>query len=334
MASSRVLPASYNTHTFGTVGAGRDYQSIATWESDHTIDLSIADKGEVLDCYDDAASFDQSGITIAGATNSTATRFRLIRAPSGQCHDGTPNNGFTIASSVAAIGIVLNENYAQVWDLIEIKTLNSASSYNCIALDGTNAKAIGCITKCTNAGTGAGRGIALDQYSTYAINCLAYECKTFGFQTWVTAGITNYIYNCTAINCGKGFEVLGAAGGTVVVTNCIGQDNASGDFLKGANVTATVTYCLSKDATADDWGGAGNLISKDLTFANEAGDDWHLAYTDTDAIGAGTDLSGTFDDDIDFQTRAGTWDIGFDEYCSPLKKSVNSLGSNANVMTG
>jgi hypothetical protein len=329
MASSRVLPSSYNTHTFGTAGAGRDYTSIATWESDHTIDLAIAGKGEVLDCYDDAGSFDQSGINVAGATNSSATIFRLIRAPSGQRHDGTPNNGFMIATSTAANVITLTEAYSQLHDLIVISTLNSASSYIAIKPSGTGTKAIGCIVKIINTGSGSGIGFRPDgNSSAIVINCLAYECKTYGFELLAASTFTISAFNCNAINSAIGFYMhQGATAGTIVLTNCLGDNNATADFSSDGLVTETVTYCLSKDATADDWGGAGNLISKTLTFVNAAGDDWHLAAADTDAINAGTDLSGMFDDDIDFQTRGASWDIGFDEFTFIYPAGITSSES-------
>lgn len=341
MASSRILPTLVAGHTKTYGDVTRDYQvgEMSVWESDTDIDLSIANSGEVLDCYDDAASFNESGIVIAGATNTNATRFRLIRAPVGQCHDGTPNNGFTISTTTNAIIIDIQETYAQIWDLIIIGAFNSASNYAAcrMANPGNTGKYVGIIAKATNAGTGEGRGILINAViiNSMAINCLAYECKTYGFNILAASGITNRALNCTAINCGMGFSIgQGATAGTVVLTNCIGQDNASGDFISDGLVTENVTYCLSKDATADDWGGAGNLINKDLGFANEAGDDWHLASTDTDAINAGIDLSATFDDDIDFTVRA-SWDIGFDEYevqsILPLV-GFGTLGGNANPM--
>ena len=49
------------------------------------------------------------------------------------------------------------------------------------------------------------------------------------------------------------------------------------------------------------------------TFVDGANDNFHLASGDTTWKDAGTDLSGNFTDDIDAETRSGTWDIGMDE---------------------
>ena len=50
-----------------------------------------------------------------------------------------------------------------------------------------------------------------------------------------------------------------------------------------------------------------------MAFADTTAYDFHLHSSDTTAKDAGTDLSGTFTDDIDGDTRSGTWDIGADE---------------------
>ena len=48
-----------------------------------------------------------------------------------------------------------------------------------------------------------------------------------------------------------------------------------------------------------------------VTFVNAAGEDLQLDSADTGAKGLGTDLSGTFTDDIDFDTIT-TWSCGPD----------------------
>ena len=67
MASSRLTATNENISTYGAGGFGRDYTSLGTWESATDIDLVTAAQSEVLECYDDAASFDDR-LTFAGAT--------------------------------------------------------------------------------------------------------------------------------------------------------------------------------------------------------------------------------------------------------------------------
>jgi hypothetical protein len=71
----------------------------------------------------------------------------------------------------------------------------------------------------------------------------------------------------------------------------------------------------SSDGTAT---GTGSRINQTFTFVASGSDDYHLAGSDAGALDFGADLSAdgvfAFDDDIDFDTRSGTWDIGFDEF--------------------
>lgn len=90
------------------------------------------------------------------------------------------------------------------------------------------------------------------------------------------------------------------AAGTPTARNCCASGNTTLDWQG----TWSQTTCTAEDATP--------------TYVDSANDDFHLASNDTVCINNGTDLSGdanyAFDDDIDFQTRTGSWDIGMDEY--------------------
>ena len=96
------------------------------------------------------------------------------------------------------------------------------------------------------------------------------------------------------------------------MVNALGS-GLSSDFLNGG--TFTCNNCISADATADDFGGAGNLINKPIAgqFQLITGPvDLHLK-AGADAVGTGQNLSGTFTDDIDGQIRVAPWDVGADE---------------------
>ncbi len=95
---------------------------------------------------------------------------------------------------------------------------------------------------------------------------------------------------------GTGFASSTGNGETFTTTTCASSD--------GSNSTATVAYSTA-------------------TFTNvTAGtEDFHLPNTSSDLYDAGTDLSGTFTDDIDGQTRV-QWDIGADEYVSAAARRV------------
>lgn len=118
--------------------------------------------------------------------------------------------------------------------------------------------------------------------------------------------------NNTIINCYYGVNLSTGTHANKIFRNNIAQDCTDGFRTSGGSWETGTDYNLSD--IASDAPGASSVEST-LTFNDKTGDDFHLASGDTDAIGAGTDLSGTFTDDIDGDTRSA-WDIGADEFIS------------------
>jgi hypothetical protein len=319
MASSRRLPASYNTSTYGGAGLGRDYTSLSAWEADTDIDLVTATNGEVLECYDDEDFEDY--VTLGDATTD-ADYFRVIKPVDGEGHDGTPNNGVNFTESIITV-FRIRESYSQIHDIIGIRTGTDVGSiYAFQASAGSsssNIAFIGCIGKATNDGLGEAYAFRLENYDSnisLVINCLAYDCKTYGFDAILTLAHpgTVYAYNCVSINAGsQGFRCADATV-TFICKNCISVDSGSDDYHQTTNTT-----CLD---TTDD-----------ITFVNAGIDDYHLDSSTTDGIDDGTDLSSdgsyAFDDDIDGDSRrVGSWSIGFDEPVGlQFEKSISESAS-------
>ena len=125
------------------------------------------------------------------------------------------------------------------------------------------------------------------------------------------SGYNSYIYNNTIFNCKVGIEQIS---GTAVVKNNVTQlcqDGYAGTF--GAASTNNVS-----DIVSDALG--LNPLTGRVYFAeeNDAGNlDFHLNPFDTLAKDNGIDLSSDpnwqFSEDLDKQTRTGSWDIGADE---------------------
>ncbi|MBW2623131.1 MAG: hypothetical protein JRD68_09520, partial [Deltaproteobacteria bacterium] len=117
----------------------------------------------------------------------------------------------------------------------------------------------------------------------------------------------SYGYNNTVYGC-AGTGITGDAGSRWI--NCLSYNNGT-DF--GGTSHGDSNYNFSKDDSAPGANSIhGDTDGKTPDFVNTGADDFHLQST-SDAIGAGTDLSGTFTDDIDGDTRSA-WDIGADEY--------------------
>jgi len=103
----------------------------------------------------------------------------------------------------------------------------------------------------------------------------------------------------------------------VTVHNCdTGYYNSNGTFnAKNCGAAACTTGFAGTSAITQT-----TCSTTTPTFVDESGDDFHLASGDTTWQDQGTDLSGdgnlAFSDDIDGETRSGSWDIGADEYAA------------------
>lgn len=325
MASSRITGTNENISTYGTVA--RDYTVLATWEAATDVDLVTATTSEVLECYADAAAYDDS-VTIAGATTS-ATYFRIIRSASGEGHAGTPGSGVIFSTTSAVDIFSLDEQYATLIDLVIIVQTNNAGSWGpvYVASGGNSTRILDCFVKSTNSGAGTATGIFTEQTGTVIIvNTAAYACKSHGFYHSGT-GTTRY-YNCAAVsNVASGFTL--EATRPAVYMNCLAFGNVTGFTLSGTSTGSD--FNASSDATAP---GTTNYRSQSFTFVDAANNDWHLHRNDLGATFRGTSLAADatfpFDDDIDGNTITN-WNIGFDS--SSVAQSSWRTGDNENVST-
>lgn len=295
------IRVSGQTLTINGVTAG-DYLTVSTISGTISSGAAVA-CGFVLECYDDAAPYDDS-VTLAGATTS-ADYFRVIRAADGQ--RGTETDGVRFYSAETgsnAFVFKIQEGYTGIYDIAVYWSTDS--TYQRISFYFINcnyAKAVGC-TSIGRGGTNYIQGFWLfDARTVYAINCFAKDSgsgsNASGFLSIkYSTSSTLYCYNCTST--GNKYGILCGTNTTLVAKNCIAQGNTT------SNIQGTVTQ--TTNATSG------------VTFA---ADGYHLAAADTVAKDQGTDLSGAaphnetafpFDDDIDDNTRSGTWDIGADEY--------------------
>ena len=298
MASSRRLPTSYNLKTYGADGFDRDYTVLNTWESDTDNNLVTAAKGEVLECYADAASFDDRIVMTGATTNSSY--FRVIKPATGNKHLGKPGSGVTFVSTTDLTIFAVTEGYAQIQDIIATVNISSNNTRSAFSMSGANngSAYIGCIAvNCLNSGTGTVYGFNLTPssgYSIFVVNCLSHNNESYGFYN---SGSNVWLYNCTSTNNLYGFH---RNAGTIYAKNCCASGNTTLDW----SGTFTKTTCTAEDATP--------------TYVDSGNDDFHLSSSDTVCKDNGTDLSSdgsyAFDDDVDSVTHSGTWDIGFDEY--------------------
>jgi len=296
------------TKTIRASGMGGDYTTLSGWEAGRqtaNANLVTADVIEVGECYDDWSTGLSDTVTIDGFTTD-ATRYLKVTVASGHRHDGTPQTGFFIKNTVNFGGAIVSALVA--YTQIEWVDIENAGDGACITFGGTGAgrKITNCLAKTagtTNAGT---RTCFSFNENITVINCLAYSSPRFGFV--FNAFCNGLVYNCVAANTLTGFSAVGS-GTLPTVKNCVAYNNTT-------NWTGSFNASSSHNATStgsDDAPGANSVISiASGDFIDAANNDYHID-TDSALYEVGTDLSGTFTTDIDGDTWAATWSIGFDQ---------------------
>lgn len=178
-----------------------------------------------------------------------------------------------------------NQNYADV---------DCRLSHNIVTLTGTKGNTIGIENR------PAGQAGALVK----VWNNLVYD---FG-QCFTSDLQDAEFYNNTAAGCTYGFVQSDTP--TFKVVN---------NLVTGATIGFVGSFTAASNYNAEDDGngapGAQSRSAVTFTFVNAGAKDYHLQSSDAGAKDFGTSDpgSGLFSDDIDGQTRSGTWDIGADE---------------------
>lgn len=313
--------------TNATSGANRAWADLA--EAANGLGASLSTP---IDLYCEGSTADTSNVnqTVWDMTTTATNKLRIIgeqsplhpnfsTAKSGKYDTSlyhitcTNRNGLynNIPDHVEYHGIQVHVTVSNAGSYIAFKTSNANQTAtdilclmsHCIAkATQTSGSIIGFETRFP--GTG-GRG------TSKVINCLSIDCQTGYSNDFGLSGDVGEIYNCTAAGGTYGF----VENATMKVVNCLATGVSSIGFVG--------TFAAGSNYNAEDDGngapGANSRSSQTFTFVNAASDDFHLASTDTGAkdFGVADPDSGGFSDDIDGQTRSGSWDIGFDEYQDP-----------------
>lgn len=313
--------------TNATSGANRAWADLA--EAANALGSSLSTP---IDIYCEGSAADTSNVdqTVWDMTTTATNKLRIIgeqsplhpnfsAAKSGKWDtslyriEATNRNGLynNIPEHVEYHGIQVQVTVSNGGSYIGIKTANANQDATDIACLGSHCIVKGVQTSGTVTGyesrppTSPGRG------TSRFYNCLAFDCNQGYTNDFGLSGDVGEFYNCTAASCGYGFVEAAA----MKVVNCLATASANVGFVG--------TFASGSNYNAEDDGngapGANSRSSQTFTFVNAAGDDWHLASTDTGAKGFGLadPTSGSFSDDIDGQTRGAIWDIGFDQYIDP-----------------
>lgn len=319
--------------TSGVSGTTRAYASLAEAESqEQTARADLVTATEVLEIIviDTEGNGDSSQVTFAGYTTNT-TYYIIIRVDSGSYHNMTASTGFIMNYNGNGACLTIS----QTGTIVEGISFNNAAINNGRGLD-IGSAIDGCIiVKCmgTTGGTdneyleAVIRGNSAD---FIAINCMAFNasmgisCRDFA------AGA--YLYNCTAIDCGVGFEGRGTGAQYPQAYNCVAFGNTTNwagdwddaDSSHNATGDATVGTMAGADGGTNEATLVTSVVSGD--FNAYASDDFTIASSGSALEDAGTSLSSAFStlSRTDYTVSAedafgvsrpqgSAWDIGMDE---------------------
>ena len=313
------VPANVTTVTVNAIR--RAFNTIATAEANSgdashltTFDLTATGAAANLTwvAYNDALDF-TAGATIDGYTTDATHFITLTVADSPQVasgtsqrHNGTAGTGVVLDGQNLVGGVVVSDDYTQFEWFEIIRTGGANGRPAAAAKNATNVIFDHLLIH--NYTTGfASYGIKGSDNSSFTVrNCIIYDGESSGIRLDQLTS-TGTVQNCTVY--GITANGIYQDNGTLTVTNSISMGNSLLDFKGGG----TLSYNISSDAT-----GTGSLINKVAAdqFVNiTAGSENLHLKAGADAIDTGTDLSGSFSDDIDGETRPGgaQWDIGADE---------------------
>ncbi|MFA5323368.1 MAG: hypothetical protein WC373_11915 [Smithella sp.] len=248
-------------------GGNPDYSALATWEAASDNDLAAYTGPVILDCYDSQTH--NNAVAVAGATNTSASVYRVIRSAPGCAIPwaGKAGTGANFYSATLEFALQLGESYSRLECIYVEVSISSASEISAIRGAGgyVGIKIVNCVAKSANPGTGNAYGFWVGNLSSaqnYLLyNCIALNCKSYGFinRHWNAGDTTAYV-NCVAIGCGVyGFSPFNSATGVTIAFNCYGADNQSGTFNETASYFDTPSgWNASNDTTADLGGAAGD----------------------------------------------------------------------------
>jgi len=211
---------------------------------------------------------------------------------------------------------------------------------------------------------GNGIGVSFNAPNGYADGLLIHDCYGTGLNHYLGVSSDIVIRNCLLIDNAESISqddigIYASGNGITInaeISNCTSTNKiVCNDFFNSVAGTVTqrnnyagslsfttfsgwshdVAYCATADASADDWGGSGNLVDQTATnlFTDPDNNDFTLKAGSA-LIDAGADLSGSFTDDILGNTRPGgsDFDIGAFEYFAPAE--INVLDGETPVADG
>jgi len=288
--------------------------SVAEAAEDDSGDLVTDTNTLTFQCKASSGSADTTAVTLDGFTTS-ATYDLTILVDSADRHDGKYNTS-KYRLEVTGRALEIKDNYVRVEGLqVQFTATNSDDRFGIKINGGDYYEMSHTIIKGVVTGTSDdchGFNVYSTGWEVKVWNNIIYDVvnSTYTGNTafYLRVDANSYFYNNTAHNSYIGFYTN--------TTNTLIKNNIANDCTDGFSGSFHASSDYNASDIAGDAAGANSRNGADgtVTFENEGADDFHLDSGDSNATDQGVDLSGTFSDDIDEDTRSGSWDIGADEY--------------------
>jgi len=306
------------------------YDSLfVNWTAWEALNLNLPTLNSIciVDFYNDGDTMKTwSALVINGWETSDSERIKM-QTPASERHDGTRNSGFRVTTSDGAPLITISDAHVSIEGL----ALHQSQAYNIIYLAALPTPTDIRIFDCLFTGTATTEKAIYvwdgDAKSRIYNNIFDGITGASGMGIWVYIADSVWIYNNTLYNIGAiGIRRVRREYDAVFVKNNVvvsggpaflGDFDASSDYNCSWDTTAPGTHSI-KDKAAYD-------IFVDTTSSDP---DLHLKANSV-CIDSGVDLSSDpdlpFSDDIDGDTRTGTWDIGADEYIAEEGEAIKRV---------
>lgn len=287
----------------GSPGGAGAYNDCTSWESQNTDLVSAGDELTVDFNNQDCNEI----LTIAGWTTGASNRLIL--------------KNLNIAINLYNPTLVIDDDYVTVQDASIEKTgefpegdvravrldantnfILERSTIRAVSLTPDNSG--GLVDINSNGGSVDG---------TIIRNNIIYDCPDYCLRVLFDDGDTVSVENNTFVDGTDNNVNISAwnsgSGSTINFYNNISTGSSASDYSIS---TGSATYNNDDNISSDTTSPNAAHRSVTITYADAGANDFHLDSGETDAIDAGTTRGG-FSDDIDGDTRSGSWDIGADE---------------------
>lgn len=313
--SDRAGSIASGTYQIGT-GAGADYATVTLFEADIAAQLTGNLTGEHQN--------EETAISsVVAFDTDTNTHLLKLTAESGAEHNGGAYGNGARVNHGTSDYLAIDETGAGELAKFEISKLaiNMAGSGN-KGFSGINggdtSLVINRLLVKGDANTsdqgiytavGAGNNVLVTNNIVYGLT------NDHGIYISSGSNATQQIYNNTSIGNKRNFRNVAESSATVSIKNNLAQAATDVDYYNLSNVDNSAKN-VSEDATSPDAAYQSKDVHTNSVFKDYANDDYRLDSggdaTNLAILDDGDDLSGTFADDIEGQTRS-TWYIGASE---------------------